>query len=288
MNAKDRTATFSVYPFLKWAGGKRWLVQCYPELFAVRYRRYVEPFVGSGAVFYYLQPSGAILGDINRELIETYQALRDDWKGVYGFLKEHQKSHSKEYYYRVRRKQLSDRVARAARLIYLNRTCWNGLYRVNREGRFNVPLGTKTDIFLPTDDFENASHLLERVQLVCSDFEPVIEKTHQGDLVFVDPPYTVCHGNNGFIKYNENLFSWSDQIRLAQATSRAVLRGVMVLVTNAFHSTVMDLYRDLFVFRKLKRFSLMAASPGARKPCFELVAISRNMEEELNNAKLLS
>ncbi len=286
--SRNDSATFAVYPFLKWAGGKRWLVQCHRELFAVRYRRYIEPFAGSAAVFYYLQPSRAILSDTNRDLIETYRSVRDDWRSVYLALEQHRERHSKHHYYRVRGHVPEDPAARAARFIYLNRTCWNGLYRVNRQGRFNVPVGSKTAVFLPTDDFEAVSDALRSAEVLCSDFEPVVNMSGKGDLVFVDPPYTVCHANNGFIKYNENLFSWQDQVRLARAAIRAARRGAMVLVTNAFHRTVADLYREYFVYRKLRRYSRMAASTEARKPCHELIAISRNMNEELGDEGILS
>lgn len=151
-----------------------------------------------------------------------------------------------------------------------------------------MPIGSKKQVFLPTDNFEAASRVLQASQLRCSDFEPVLTDTRSGDLVFADPPYTVCHGNNGFIKYNENLFSWQDQVRLARAATAAVRRRAKVLITNAFHAQIRKLYEDYFVFIKLGRYSCMAADSAARKPCHELVAISRNMYKELSDAGVLS
>lgn len=188
----------------------------------------------------------------------------------------------------MREQEPTGSAARAARLIYLNRTCWNSLYRVNRQGKFNVPIGSKNEVFLPTDNFEATSLALRSAKLVCSDFEPVLDETSSGDLVFADPPYTVSHGNNGFIKYNENLFSWEDQVRLAKSATAAVTRGAMVLVTNVFQAQVRELYQKSFVFMKLSRYSRMAADVLARKACDELVAISRNMHEELRDAGILS
>src|ERR1700737_297802 len=126
-------------PFLKWAGGKRWLVKKHLSIFPVRYNRFIEPFLGSGAVFFALRPKGAILGDTNGQLIETYAALQMDWQRVVRSLELHAELHSVGHYYKIRARIPPSIFARAARFIYLNRTCWNGLYRVNMSGKFNVP-----------------------------------------------------------------------------------------------------------------------------------------------------
>src|SRR5687767_14662404 len=146
-------------PFLKWAGGKRWLIERFPDFFAVKHTRYIEPFLGSGAVFFRTRPNRALLSDRNHNLIETYEALRDEPDVVRQLLCRHDRQHSVEHYYKVRDQRLRSRAARAAQLIYLNRTCWNGLYRVNRQGRFNVPIGTKTRVVLETDNFKEVAAL---------------------------------------------------------------------------------------------------------------------------------
>ena len=203
-----------IVPFLKWAGGKRWLTKYREALFDTEYERYIEPFLGSGAVFFDLCPERAILSDANGDLIETYHAIRDDWQRVYAYLQDYQQRHSKDHYYATREKTLRNPFTRAARFIYLNRTCWNGLYRVNKDGKFNVPIGTKSTVLLDSDNFSAIAEQLNKAEISTTDFEVTIEKCRQGDLLFVDPPYTVKHNHNGFIKYNETLFSWDDQVRL--------------------------------------------------------------------------
>jgi len=197
-------------------------------------------------VFFSLQPSQSILSDINSDLIETYQAIKDRPEIVEHYLRIHHKKHSKEYYYHVRDSMLRSRFSRAAKFIYLNRTCWNGLYRVNLKGKFNVPIGTKTKVIMESDDFQKISDLLNNAEIKVSDFEKTIDMAKAGDLVFVDPPYTIKHNNNNFIKYNECLFSWEDQIRLREALCRAKCRGANILITNANHHCIKELYLDEF------------------------------------------
>lgn len=126
--------------FLKWAGGKRWLVNSESHRFPTEYNRYIEPFLGGGAVFFFEEPNRAILSDINNELVNTYIAVRDNVDLVYKNLRIHSQKHSEEYYYQIREKRPRKLYTIAARMIYLNKACFNGIYRVNREGKFNVPL----------------------------------------------------------------------------------------------------------------------------------------------------
>ena len=213
-------------PLLKWPGGKRWFVAHHKALLPSTYNRYFEPFLGGGSVFFHLQPKLAVLGDTNSELIAAYRAMKRNRKSLAILLEAHQRLHSAEHYYRVRDMIPDDRIERAARTFYLNRTCFNGIYRVNLNGKFNVPVGTRASVLRDTDDFAAAARLLMTAELRVSDFEPLIEEAREEDLVFVDPPYTVQHNNNGFVKYNESLFRWSDQERLALTLNRAkVLRS---------------------------------------------------------------
>jgi DNA adenine methylase len=260
-----------IEPLIKWAGGKRWFVKNHSHLFPEKFDRYVEPFFGSGAVFFHLKPQRAILSDTCRELMQTYEALRRDWKKVYKYLKTHHENHSHNYYYAVREQELPGIYQRAARLIYLNRTCWNGLYRVNLNGEFNVPIGTKTRVLTNSDNFEGISRLLANVELKTMDFESVIESAAENDFIFVDPPYTVLHNENGFTKYNQRLFSWHDQLRLHAALIRAVRRGARVLVTNADHFSIRELYSHDFNIQKVARQSVIASKSIYRKKCWELV-----------------
>ncbi len=264
-------AVEKVLPPLKWAGGKRWFVAQHADSFPKRFSTYIEPFLGSGAVCFHLKPSAAVLADVNAELINVYEAIRDRPALVRSYLGRHHRLHGARYYYRVRGATPRSNFVRAARTLYLNRTCWNGLYRVNLGGEFNVPLGTKSSVVLATDNFRAISEALHsRVELAISDFEPIVDRAKRGDFVFVDPPYTVAHNYNGFIKYNEKLFSWPDQLRLRRAIDRAVARGAKVLLTNANHQSVAELYRD-FDCRVLSRFGRIAASNEHRGTFEELL-----------------
>jgi DNA adenine methylase len=228
-----RVESSSPPPFLKWAGGKRWLASRVIQLATPIRGRYIEPFLGGGAIFFALRHQSALLSDVNAELINAYAAVRDDHERVFSLLKTHQSRHSTEYYYQMRDYKPRCEFRQAARFIYLNRTCWNGLYRVNRQGRFNVPIGTKTTVLMPTDDWTSISQLLTSAEIKCGDFEASVSAAEAGDLVFADPPYTVKHNFNGFIKYNDSLFSWNDQVRLRDALLAAKRRGATVILTNS-------------------------------------------------------
>lgn len=257
-------------PFLKWAGGKRWLVARDQGLFPESFDTYFEPFLGGAAVYFHLGPDRAVLSDINAELIDTYRAIKENWRLVQRYLKCHQLRHSKEYYYQQRGLQTRSLFTRAARMLYLNRTCWNGLYRVNLKGQFNVPIGTKTNVLLDTDNFEAVANLLESAALKVQDFEKTMELSKKNDFIFIDPPYTVKHNFNGFIKYNENLFAWEDQVRLREAVDRAVGRGSKVLVLNAAHENIRELY-SAYPQRTLFRKNVLSGKPQYRGVYEELV-----------------
>ena len=229
-------------PLLKWPGGKRWFVFRHRALLPSTYGRYIEPFFGGGSVFFHLEPAQAILGDTNEELIDVYRAIKQNHRRVETLLRKHHLRHSSQNYYKARETIPDDLIERAARTIYLNRTCFNGIYRVNLAGVFNVPIGTKTSVILDTDDFAATARLLKTAEFHVSDFQPLIDGARRDDLVFADPPYTIAHNNNGFLKYNETLFKWDDQIRLADTLAQARDRGVKIVATNADHLSVRELY----------------------------------------------
>lgn len=259
-------------PFLNWAGGKRWLVSKYAAILDAPCERFVEPFLGSGAVYFHLEPKKALLSDANPRLIEAFKAVRDAPAEVLEILKVHQHRHDAAYYYHVRDQRLRKSTTRAAQFIYLNRTCFNGLYRVNLEGRFNVPKGSKDAVLLPDDDFLAWSELLRGAQLRSGDFADTIGEAGPGDLVYVDPPYTVKHNMNNFVKYNEHIFSWADQVRLHDSLVAATERGARVILSNADHRSIRTLYRDSdWAKIKLGRYSRLAASSEHRRPTTELV-----------------
>ncbi len=260
-------------PFIKWAGGKRWLLNNPRFGLPAFSGRYIEPFLGGGAVFFHLAPPNAILSDVNERLIATYRSIRDDWRLVQSSLAEYQERHSKEFYYEERRRQHPSPHLRAAQFLYLNRTCFNGLYRENLKGQFNVPLGTKTQITLPDDDFEKASEILSRADLRAGDFEAVVAEAVEGDLVFLDPPYTTAHNCNGFVKYNQNIFTWDDQKRLMEAIRSAKERGARVVLTNADHESIHTLYGDLGTPTVVSRPSVISGTVNSRRATTETLFV---------------
>ncbi len=263
-------------PFLKWPGGKRWFVRDHSNLLPTDFNRYIEPFLGGGAVFFHLQPKQALLGDINPDILSVYLGLKNNWKFVKRSLQYHQRMHSDKYYYEVRSKNPQDILAQASRMLYLNRTCFNGIYRVNVKGEFNVPRGTKNTVLLDSDDFEKISITLKNASIHFGDFEILIDRAEKDDFIFADPPYTVRHNHNGFIKYNENLFSWQDQERLTKALIRARDRGAKIVCTNANHSSIRYLYRGTgFKLKTVSRYSSISGLSHSRKQFEELVIQSR-------------
>ncbi len=257
-------------PFLKWAGGKRWFVNRCMHMVPEEYGRYIEPFLGSGAMYFALKPARALLADLNQDLIDCYEAIRSAPGAVVALLALHHERHCHEHYYATRACKPTDPIERAAWLIYLNRTCWNGLYRVNRKNEFNVPIGTKTNVVLPNDDFLSMSRMLMSAQVLHQDFEATLDTAESGDFAFVDPPYTVKHNLNGFLKYNDKIFSWADQIRLRDAVVRAAKRGAMVLVTNANHESIRELYDGVGSQEVIERASVLSGNTQHRVRTEEL------------------
>lgn len=259
-------------PFIKWPGGKRWVAARIARLVTPHLAgTYIEPFLGGGAVFFHLLPKRSVLVDVNAELIGTYRAVRDDPSGVIRLLRRHPVT--EEAYYRIRQSEPKQRFARAARFLYLNRTAFGGIYRLNLSGKFNVPYGggeRTAESLCSTDTLSLASKALRKARLQIGDFEPAIEAAGAGDVVYCDPTYTVAHDNNGFVRYNERNFSWEDQERLADAAFRAARRGSMVIVTNAHHSSLRRLYRGAR-FEVLSRTSSVTPQSELRRTVKELL-----------------
>jgi DNA adenine methylase len=257
----DRTPfdKFSVKPFLKWPGGKRWIAQKLALCISKRLsNRYYEPFLGGGAIFFGLCPRKATLSDINSDLINTYIQVRDKPEEIIDGLKK--LSVDKESYYHIRKEEPKDLVERAIRFLYLNRTAFGGIYRLNLNGKFNVPYGggSRTPELLWRDGLiKRASHALQGIELAVSDFEKMMNKSRYGDVIYCDPTYTMIHNNNKFIRYNEKNFSWKDQERLSLVALRALKRGTFVLISNASYYPLCELYHP-FKPIKLARKSLVS------------------------------
>jgi DNA adenine methylase len=257
--------------FLRWAGSKRGLLKHVIDALPESYDTYYEPFLGSGALFFLLRPTRAVLGDSCAELIDAYHAVRDNPNAVLRYLADWRPD--PDLYYEIRDNRSIGRLKRAAEFLYLNRTCWNGLYRVNSAGEFNVPYGMpKTDFIVDAENLRSCSKLLakRRISIACADFEETLQRAGKGDLVFLDPPYVTGHNNNGFIDYNETLFSWSDQERLAAVAHRLARRGAHVIVTNAKHDDVVALYGG-FMTRDFERPSTLASNVTFRRSVREVV-----------------
>ncbi len=224
-------------------------------------------------MFFHLAPSSAILADLNSKLIATYQAIKSNWRSVELLLREYQNKHSAEFYYEERKRPVGSVAEQAAQFLYFNRTCFNGLYRENLKGQFNVPIGSKKNVVMEDDDFAEASRLLRSAKLQVADFAKTISQARAGDLVFVDPPYTVTRSNGSFLKYNQKIFSWQDQERLKTAISAALNRGAKVVMTNADHDCIRELYAEFREPKVLHRKSVMAGSSSHRGRFSELLYV---------------
>lgn len=269
-----------IVPFLKWPGGKRWLAKKYKEYFPKEYNMYIEPFLGSGAVFFSLQPKEAILSDINKELINLYVIMRDNPKELKGQLVYHQERHTKEYYYKIRDVMLTDNLKCAGRLLYLNRACYNGMYRVNKQGKFNVPIGTKNNFTYDIDQFDQYANCLKHATLICGDFYEIINKAKKNDFIFADPPYAAS-GKANFTKYNDELFVWQDQLRLHEALVNAKARGAKIVLTNVYCKEIIEMYKnDGFYVHILQRSSNIAGQADRRGKVKELMITSNRKQSK--------
>lgn len=254
-----------IKPFLRWAGGKAWFVPKMAELLqANAFTSYHEPFLGGGAIFFSLgfEECEVSLSDANKELIDTYISLRDELDAVWGELQTY--TNSKEFYYELREKTPSTSYEKAAQFIFLNRTSFNGLYRVNREGKYNVPYGNLKHPSIRFEVLAEASQALQGVELSVRDFSNAFDNIGQGSLVFLDPPYTVSHNNNGFIAYNQNLFSLEDQNRLAKEVEKIQARGGTYVLTNAAHEKVKEIFANCGEPIVVNRQSLIGGKQAKR------------------------
>lgn len=269
-------------PFLKWPGGKRWFIGKYSYIFPSEYNCYIEPFLGSASAFFYLKPQRAVLSDTNADLINLYTVMKEHPIALAELMKKHEGAHCKDYYYLTRSLTTGDPVERAARFLYLNRTCYNGMYRVNQKGEFNVPIGTKTKCANDVDCFEEYSALLQNACLVSCDFEEPVSQAQHGDLLFIDPPYAIASKRGPFINYNDKLFSWDDQKRLLRCLCDAKHRGAFIIATNSSNSQLNEMYLENgFFTHTVSRHCVMAADPTKRNSTEELLISSYDITKDL-------
>ena len=281
------TETATVKPFLKWTGGKRWLASVVSALLGNARGRYIEPFVGSGACFFKSSPQQALLADANRHLIACYRIVRDRPEQLIRDLARLDISAS--IFYRLRQDKPSNDLARATRLLYLNRTSFNGIYRVNRKGEFNVPFGCKPSTTLcDAHSIRACSDRLANVELLTADFRTTLRLASCEDCVYLDPPFTVMHNDNAFRRYNEHIFSWDDQCALANVANNLACGGARVVISNALHADVKKLYNPrVFNAFAVSRSSNMAADPECRGACLELLLVSRTIASGARSVRRL-
>lgn len=240
-------------PFLKWAGGKNRLIQQYENYFPQTFTTYYEPFLGGGAVFFYLSqqrlPLSAVLSDINQELINVYCCLRNDPEQVILFLSEHQQKHSPEYYYQVRSNSEGSIFQKAARIIYLNKTCFNGLYRENAKGEFNVPLGRyKNPKICDPALLRSVSAALKNVYLESRSFQDVVHYAKgSNDFVYFDPPYHPVSSTSNFTAYSRYSFNRAEQVNLRNVFVSLASRGVKVMLSNSDCPFIRELYHGFSI-----------------------------------------
>lgn len=266
-------------PFLKWPGGKHWLITKHKNLFPNNYQRYIEPFLGGGSVFFSLLPSNSILADINPGLINLYTVMRDHPHELKEILIRHQENHNADYFYQVRANVPEGAIEQAGRFLYLNRSCYNGMYRVNQNGGFNVPIGTKTSFIYDIDKFDEYAKALIDSVIIQGDFSPLIQNAINNDLIFVDPPYTIAHNQNSFIKYNERLFTWADQERLLNDLCIARNNNAIIFATNANYHLIHDMYKEQgFFIKTIYRYSSISGKTDKRCIQEELLITSIKLE----------
>lgn len=236
-----------IKPFLRWAGGKTWLTKQIENYLPEEFNNYYEPFVGGGSVFIFLKSNGyiknrAYLSDSNPDLINSYRIIKSNPTDLIKLLTDFK--NTEKDYYRIRQTKFISNIENAAKFIYLNKTSFNGIYRVNQKGEYNVPYGfRKTKDLYDFDNIYRVSNLLEKTFFSVGDFKDKCRRTKANDLIFLDPPYTVAHENNGFIQYNQSIFSWQNQIELSTIIEDINAKGTNYILTNASHKCIDDLYK---------------------------------------------
>ena len=219
-------AEVAIKPFLKWAGGKTQLIPELSKYIPSGFNKYIEPFIGGGAFFFYLNPGKAIISDSNEELINTYKAVRDNVEYIIEILDIYK--NEEPFFYEIRALNLNklSEIERAARLIYLNKTCFNGLYRVNKKGQFNVPYGKRNGEFLNKETLRNSSEFLQNAKILHSDYLASLNKNAiKGDFIFLDPPYYPVGKYSDFKRYTKEFFYHDDHVTLKEEFDRLVKMG---------------------------------------------------------------
>jgi len=265
-NKKAKTIVENPHPFLKWAGGKRQLLSQIDLYIPKSFNKYIEPFVGGGALFFYLLPKNAILNDINQDLINTYRVIKENVSELITSLKKHK--NEEEYFYKIRSvdrnldefKTWSD-VEKASRIIYLNRCCYNGLYRVNSKGYFNAPFGKyKNPKICNEENLKLVHKVLKDVKLMNISFELCLNYAKKDDFIYFDPPYVPISESANFTSYTKSSFKKEDQIKLFNVFKELDQKGCKLLLSNSYNEFILKLYKNyqiniVYAKRAIKAFN---------------------------------
>lgn len=262
-------------PFLKWAGGKSQLLASFDNFIPEKFNRFYEPFTGGGAVFFYLKshrpPFAARLSDLNHELINCYTVVRDQCDELIADLQKHH--NEPDYFYQLRAanpKRLSA-VKQASRLIFLNKTCFNGLYRVNSKGQFNVPFGSyRNPKFCNAENLRACSTALRDTVLECASFEEILEHAGKGDFIYFDPPYHPLSSTSNFTNYTRGSFSGADQQRLGEVFEKLSRKGCLLMLSNSDCQFIRDIY-DGFKIHTVSALRAINCKAAGRGRISELV-----------------
>lgn len=272
-------------PFVKWAGGKNQLIEQLSKFFPKKddYKKYIEPFVGGGAIFFHLQPKKAILSDLNDDLINCYKIIRDDIDTLITILEKYKKKHSKNFYYELRNLYNSnklDRGKRAAAFLYLNKTSYNGIHRVNSKGHFNVPYGKHVNASIyNTEKIIAASDMLKDVDLQTMSYEKVVKYAKKGDFVYLDPPYYPLNKTSNFTNYTKYLFLDAEHEKLLNIFKILDKRGCKVMLSNSNTKFIRSLYKKYYIHEvKAKRF--INCMGEKRGNVIELVIVNYNITKK--------
>jgi DNA adenine methylase len=274
-------------PVLKWAGGKTQLLAPIAALLPARIGTYFEPFVGGGAVFFALAAERrfqrAVIGDRNPDLVAVYQAIQTDVEAVIRELKK--LKHSERDYYEIRARNPRGLAQRAARVIYLNKTGYNGLYRVNRSGRFNVPFGRyENPTICDADNLRSVADALGGVEIRVADFEELCARARRGDAVYFDPPYVPLSRTSSFTAYDRHPFGGSEQERLAELFGRLGRRGVAAVLSNSDTPVTRSLYAG-FRFESVRVTRPINCRPSQRGPIPELLVVNQELRRPRSRAR---
>lgn len=266
MTVKQGLFNKGLKPLVKWAGGKTALIPTLKSLLPQNFNRYCEPFIGGGALFWDIACDGSIISDSNEELIHFYNTVRDFPEELYEVIQS--MVISEDEYYRIRSLSPTslDDTYRAARFIYLNKTCYNGLYRVNRKNQFNTPFGKKTDVNITDKErLLDASELLKQTNIICGDYDEALDLLDENDFAYLDPPYLAVSKYSDFNRYTKNFFVYEDQVALSNKFREITERGVLALMSNSYNELLLPLYKDFHIKEVLASRQINCKSSGRGK-----------------------